>query len=39
MLSIVDNDELAPVAAEVRARLGAVVEHAAGWSLLACSDG
>ena len=30
MLSIVDNDELAPVAAEVRARLGAVVEHAAG---------
>jgi uncharacterized protein (DUF302 family) len=26
MLSIVDNDELAPVAAEVRARLAAVVE-------------
>jgi uncharacterized protein (DUF302 family) len=30
MLSIVDNDELAPVAADVKARLGAVVERAAG---------
>jgi uncharacterized protein (DUF302 family) len=29
MLSIVDNDELAPVATDVRARLGAVVERAA----------
>ncbi len=29
MLSIVDNDELAPVAAEVKGRLGAVVERAA----------
>ena len=29
MLSIVDNEELAPVAAEIKARLGAVVEHAA----------
>ena len=29
MLSIVDNDELAPVAAEVRARLGVVVERVA----------
>ncbi len=29
MLSIVGNDELAPVAAEVRARLAAVVERAA----------
>ena len=29
MLSIVGNDELAAVAAEVRARLAAVVEHAA----------
>lgn len=29
MLSLVGNDELAPVAAEVRARLGAVVERAA----------
>ena len=29
MLSIVDNDELAPVAADVKARLGAVVERAA----------
>ena len=29
MLSIVDNDKLAPVAADVKARLGAVVEHAA----------
>ncbi len=29
MLSIVDNDELAPVAAGVKARLGAVVERAA----------
>jgi uncharacterized protein (DUF302 family) len=29
MLSIVDNDELAPVAAEVRRRLAAVVERAA----------
>jgi len=29
MLSIVDNDELAPVAAEVKSRLGAVVERAA----------
>jgi uncharacterized protein (DUF302 family) len=30
MLSIVDNDELAPVAADVKARLGAVIERAAG---------
>lgn len=30
MLSIVDNDELAETAAEVRRRLGAVVERAAG---------
>jgi uncharacterized protein (DUF302 family) len=30
MLSIVENDELGPVAAEVRARLGAVVERVAG---------
>ena len=30
MLSIVDNDELAPVAADIKARLGAVVERAAG---------
>jgi uncharacterized protein (DUF302 family) len=30
MLSIVDNEELAPVAADVKARLGAVVERAAG---------
>ena len=29
MLSIVDNDQLAPVAADVRARLGAVVQRAA----------
>jgi hypothetical protein len=29
MLSIVDNDELAPVAAEVRRRLAAVVDRAA----------
>jgi uncharacterized protein (DUF302 family) len=29
MLSIVDNDDLAPVAAEVRGRLSAVVERAA----------
>jgi uncharacterized protein (DUF302 family) len=29
MLSIVDNDELSPVAAEVKSRLGAVVERAA----------
>jgi uncharacterized protein (DUF302 family) len=29
MLSIVDNDELAPVAADVKARLSAVVERAA----------
>jgi uncharacterized protein (DUF302 family) len=29
MLSIVDNDGLAPVAAEVKSRLGAVVERAA----------
>jgi uncharacterized protein (DUF302 family) len=29
MLSIVENDELAPVADEVKARLSAVVEHAA----------
>jgi uncharacterized protein (DUF302 family) len=29
MLSIVDNDELAPVAAEVKQRLAAVVERAA----------
>jgi uncharacterized protein (DUF302 family) len=29
MLSIVDDDELAPVAAEVKSRLGAVVERAA----------
>jgi uncharacterized protein (DUF302 family) len=29
MLSIVDNDELAPVAADVKTRLGAVVERAA----------
>jgi uncharacterized protein (DUF302 family) len=29
MLSIVDNDELAPVAADVKGRLGAVVERAA----------
>lgn len=29
MLSIVDNDALAPVAADVRRRLGAVVERAA----------
>jgi uncharacterized protein (DUF302 family) len=29
MLSIVDNDDLAPVAAEVRARLASVVERAA----------
>lgn len=29
MLSIVDNDELAPVATEVRARLATVVERAA----------
>src|SRR5512132_3640264 len=29
MLSIVDNDALAPVAAEVKGRLGAVVERAA----------
>ena len=29
MLSIVDNEELAPVAAEIKARLGAVVENAA----------
>ena len=28
MLSIVGNDQLAPVAAEVKARLGAVVERA-----------
>jgi uncharacterized protein (DUF302 family) len=28
MLSIVGNDELAPVATEVKERLGAVVEHA-----------
>ena len=28
MLSIVGNDQLAPVAAEVKERLGAVVEHA-----------
>ena len=27
MLSIVENDELAPVAEDVRSRLGAVVEH------------
>jgi uncharacterized protein (DUF302 family) len=30
MLSIVGNDELAPIAAEVRERLGGVVERAAG---------
>jgi uncharacterized protein (DUF302 family) len=30
MLSIVGNDELAPIAAEVRAKLAAVVERAAG---------
>ena len=30
MLSIVDNDELTRVAAEVKARLGVVVERAAG---------
>jgi uncharacterized protein (DUF302 family) len=30
MLSIVDNDELAPVAADVKTRLGAVVERAVG---------
>jgi uncharacterized protein (DUF302 family) len=30
MLSIVDNDELGPVAADIKARLGAVVERAAG---------
>ena len=30
MLSIVDNDELAPVAADVKARLRAVVERARG---------
>jgi uncharacterized protein (DUF302 family) len=30
MLSIVDNEELAPVAADVKSRLGAVVERAAG---------
>ncbi len=29
MLSIVDNDELAPVAADVKGRLGTVVERAA----------
>ena len=29
MLSIVDNDELATIAADVRGRLGRVVEHAA----------
>ena len=29
MLSIVDNDDLAPVAAEVKGRLGTVVERAA----------
>ncbi len=29
MLSIVDNDELVPVAADVKARLGTVVERAA----------
>ena len=29
MLSIVDNDELAPVAADVKDRLRAVVERAA----------
>jgi hypothetical protein len=28
MLSIVDNDELAPVAADVKSRLGAVVGRA-----------
>ena len=28
MLSIVDNDELAPIAADVKARLTSVVEHA-----------
>jgi uncharacterized protein (DUF302 family) len=30
MLSIVDNDDLAPIAAEVRAKLALVVERAAG---------
>ena len=30
MLSIVENDELGPVAAEVKARLGAVVQRVAG---------
>ena len=30
MLSIVDNDELAPIAAQVREKLAAVVERAAG---------
>jgi uncharacterized protein (DUF302 family) len=30
MLSIVDNDELAPVAAKVRAKLASVVERAVG---------
>lgn len=30
MLSLVENEELAPIAAEVRAKLAAVVERAAG---------